>query len=375
MKKKLAIICASAGQIPMVNRAKEMGIETHCFAWDKGHYSVCKGIADYFHPISILEKEQILEVCKDLKIDGITSVADANAAPTIAFVAENMRLIGNKYEDIVITCNKFLARQILSKNGVNSPRFAVVKEGQIPDLTQFKYPVVVKPTDRSGSQGVTNANNEKELLDAINRAQQMSFAKEALIEEFISGSEVCAHSYSWNGEHYIFAVRDKVTTGAPYFVEIAHHFPSRHSSEIIARLEAEVRKSLDALNIKFGACESEFMITENGEVYAIEVNSAWGGKDYDVIKYAYGIDYMTMDINAAMGHFDVSVVKPKYYAGTYFLSKDTEWVKKVIENKNNDPEIVEAEITKDELYPLKSNLDKSGYFIYKSDKKRTWEGY
>ena len=374
--RKLAIICASQWQLPMVNKAKEMGIETHCFAWDKGHYSFCKNYADYFHPISILEKEKILEVCKEIKIDGIASMCDAYATPTIAYVAENMGLTGNKYEDILITCNKYNARQSLFKNGVNSPRFAVFQNGQKPDLKEFKYPLIVKPTDRSGSHGVTKVNTEAELHKALERSHQLSYIGQVLIEEFISGSEVSAHTISWNGKHYVIAIRDKVTSGAPYFVEIAHHTPSQHSPEIVNKIETEVRKSLDALHIKNGACDAEFMITNNGEVYAVEINSCWGGDwDYSMIYHSYGLDYIKMVINVALGQFEEPVIIPKYYTGIYFLTKDAEWVKQVIENKDNDHEIVEGGIFKEELNPLRSNADRSGYFIYKSDSKRTWGGY
>ena len=376
MKKKLAILGASIAQKPLILKAKEMGIETHCFAWDKGNYSDCKEIADYYHPISILEKEKILEVCKEVKIDGITSICDAYGAPTIAFVAENMGLIGNKYADILITCNKYQTRQTLFKKGVNSPRFAVAQEGQIPDLTGFKYPLIVKPTDRCASHGVMKVNTVKDLQKALQRAIQTSYAGEAIIEEFISGSEVSAHTISWNGKHYILAVRDKVTSGAPYFVEIAHHTPSQLSHGVIVRLEAEVRKSLVALNIKYGACDVEFMITENGEVYAIEINSTWGGdNDCEMIYYSTGLDYIKMVINVALGHFEEPVINPLCYSGVYFLSKEYEWIKQVIENKDKDPDIVEAVILREELYPLQSSRDRSGYFIYKSDRKRTWGGF
>ena len=56
--RKLAIIGASYLQLPLVQRAKEMGLYTICFAWAEG--AVCKDIADKFYPISIVEKEQIL---------------------------------------------------------------------------------------------------------------------------------------------------------------------------------------------------------------------------------------------------------------------------------------------------------------------------
>lgn len=67
--KKLAIIGAGYLQKPLVLKAREMQIETHCFAWEDG--AVCKDIADHFYPISIVEKEKILKKCLEIGIDGI----------------------------------------------------------------------------------------------------------------------------------------------------------------------------------------------------------------------------------------------------------------------------------------------------------------
>ena len=36
IKKKLAIIGASIGQLPLCRKAKELDIETFCFAWGEG---------------------------------------------------------------------------------------------------------------------------------------------------------------------------------------------------------------------------------------------------------------------------------------------------------------------------------------------------
>ena len=49
---KLAVIGASSGQLPICLKAKEMGLEVHCFAWSEG--AVCKDVVDYFHPVSIV---------------------------------------------------------------------------------------------------------------------------------------------------------------------------------------------------------------------------------------------------------------------------------------------------------------------------------
>ncbi|MCF0186910.1 MAG: carbamoyl-phosphate synthase large subunit, partial [Bacteroidaceae bacterium] len=67
-KTKLAIIGASELQNPLILKAKEMDIETHVFAWEAG--AVGEKTADFFYPISIIEKEEILAKCREIGIDG-----------------------------------------------------------------------------------------------------------------------------------------------------------------------------------------------------------------------------------------------------------------------------------------------------------------
>src|SRR5665647_531448 len=120
---KIAIIGASYLQLPLVLKAKEMGIETHCFAWEDE--AVCKDVSDYFYPISIVEKEQILEVCQRICINGITSIASDIAVPTISYVAEQMKLTSNLYSDTLATTNKFEMREKFNKHNVLSPKYVI----------------------------------------------------------------------------------------------------------------------------------------------------------------------------------------------------------------------------------------------------------
>ena len=59
MKKKIAIIGASSLQNPLIEKANSMGLETHVFAWECG--DIGEKTADYFYPVSITEKEEILK--------------------------------------------------------------------------------------------------------------------------------------------------------------------------------------------------------------------------------------------------------------------------------------------------------------------------
>ena len=119
--KKLAIIGASYLQLPLVKKAKEMGLRTICFAWAEG--AVCAEEADEFYPISVVEKEQILHVCQEKHIDGICTIASDVAAPTVAYVSEKMGLVGNSYATAVRANNKYIMRNAFSQAGVPCPKY------------------------------------------------------------------------------------------------------------------------------------------------------------------------------------------------------------------------------------------------------------
>ena len=112
--KKLAIIGASYLQNPLIEKAKSMGVETHVFAWECG--DIGEKTADYFYPISIVEKEQILEKCKQIGIDGICTIASDLATIAVNYVANAMGLIGNSLECVELSTNKHMMRMAFEKN-------------------------------------------------------------------------------------------------------------------------------------------------------------------------------------------------------------------------------------------------------------------
>ena len=169
MGKKLAIIGASYLQLPIVKKAKEMGIETICFAWEEG--AVCKDIATHFYPISIVEKNEILKKCKETKIDGIVTIASDTAVLTVNYVASQMGLRSNPDDYSEVTTNKYKMRQCYMDNDVPSPKFTLADDDNHYQITGFKFPLIVKPTDPSGSRGVEKVLDPVQLDEAINRAQ------------------------------------------------------------------------------------------------------------------------------------------------------------------------------------------------------------
>ena len=346
-----------------------MGLEVYCFSWEDG--AVCKDIADRFYPISIVEKEQILAKCQEIGIDAITTIASDTAVVTVNYVAQHMGLISNPDEYSEMTTNKYRMRQCFLNNNIPSPRFVLVDDMAHYQITGFKFPLIVKPTDRSGSRGVEKVLDPVQLENAIVRAQKESFEHKAIIEEFVTGREISVESISYEGRHFILQITDKVTTGAPYFVELEHHQPSSLPQAIQEEVRQIVLKALDALHIRYGASHSELKITEDGEVKVIEIGARMGG-DFigsNLVQLSTGYDFLKGVINVALGIFEEPRQTENSHSGVYFLSKETERLKPIIKRWKSYPEIVNAEITNDELRFIECSGDRSGYLIYKANKR------
>lgn len=365
--KKLAVIGASYLQLPLVHKAQQMGLEVHCFAWADG--AVCKDVADYFYPIDVKKKEEILEVCQRVGIDGITTIAADLPVPTINYVASHLGLISNPDEYSATTTNKYAMRSCFMRNSVPSPRFSLVGEDGNYDIRGFEFPLIVKPTDRSGSKGVEKVFDPIQLDAAIHRAQKESFRHEAIIEEFVTGREISVEGISFDGKHHILQITDKVTTGAPFFVELEHHQPSSLPTDIQQRVRDIVLHALDALHIRYGASHSELKITENGDINVIEIGARMGG-DFigsDLVRLSTDYDFLQGVIEVAIGEFHVPRLSEHHHSGVYFLSEETRHLLPIIEHWHDYPEIVEAEITDPQLHHIECSADRSGYLIYQSD--------
>ena len=298
---KLAIIGASYLQEPLIEKAKSMGIETHVFAWAAG--DVGEKSADYFYPISIVEKEQILEKCKEIGINGICSIASDLAAITVNYVAHAMELVGNSPECALISTNKHLMREAFEKNGDPSPKSILVSSVRDLSGVQLQYPVIVKPIDRSGSRGITKLLSPNGLLEAIEEAKEQGFEKKALVEEFVTGQEYSVECISYHGEHHFLALTKKYTTGAPHFIETGHLEPAPVSEEVVENVKKIVFHALDSLKIVNGASHSEIKIDQDGNIKLIEIGGRMGGDciGSDLVQLSTGVDFVKAVIDVALG--------------------------------------------------------------------------
>lgn len=301
MCENLAIIGASYLQLPLIEKARSLGYRTHVFAWAAG--DVGETAADFFYPISIVEKEQILEKCREIGICGICSIASDLAMVTVNYVAQALGLVGNTPEATRRSTNKHEMRLCFEANGDPSPR-SILADGHT-DLSRLEltYPVIVKPTDRSGSRGICKLEGPEGLAGAVAAAMEQGFEKKALIEEFAQGREYSVEYISWEGNHYFLAMTQKYTTGAPHFIETGHLQPAPVKDTTLRQVQAVVSHALDSLGLRYGASHTELKIDEDGRIRLIEIGGRMGGDciGSDLVRYSTGYDFVKMVIDVACG--------------------------------------------------------------------------
>jgi biotin carboxylase len=368
--KKIAIIGASYLQEPLIEKAKDMGYETHVFAWKAN--DIGERTADHFYPISIIEKEEILNTCRDIGIDGIATIASDLAAVTVNYVAENMGLIGNTIKATENSTNKHQMRMCFEVNGDPSPKSLLVSSMDDLSHVDLHYPIIIKPTDRSGSRGISKLYDAKGLSEAIEAAKEQSFEKKALVEEFAVGKEYSVEFVSYKGEHHFLAMTKKYTTGSPHFIETGHLEPAPVSEETLETVKQVVSHALTSLGIEYGASHTELKIAKDGTIRIIEIGGRMGG-DFigsDLVHISTGIDFVKAVVDIAMGNApDLKPDREKKCAGIRFIfnQEDVEAYQRL--KKEHPDWIVSSQVKEPEGHEVTDSASRFGYFLMQADRQ------
>ena len=366
--KKLVIIGANDFQNQLILKAKALGYETHVFAWEDG--AVGKDTADYFYPISIVEKDKILEKCKEIKPVGVCSIASDLASITVNYVAEGLGLPCNSTKYTEIQTNKYKMREALQNADLPCPKFVLADSSfQRDSISGFRFPIIVKPTDRSGSRSIMKLETVDGIEEAIARACKDSFENKAIIEEYLDGDEYSMETISYHGEHHYLATTKKFTTGSPRFIETGHQQPSGLPDNDIEKAKKIVFSALDALHIENSAGHSEFKVDKDGNIHIIEIGARMGGDciGSDLVYLSTGNDFMRMVIDVACGIapvFEEKSKQSKCEIHFVFTQEDLEQLEDI---KQKAPETI-YRISDLELENMGYTTDSSsrvGYYLIK----------
>ena len=285
--------------------------------------------------MSIIDKEAVLALSRELQIDGIMSFAVDPGVVTAAYVQEQMGLPGNPYESVCILQNKDRFRNFLTQHSFTVPKakgFSSVEEA-LSEKYWYSWPVIVKPTDAAGSKGVTRVDRLDDLESALKYAFEYSISKRVIVEEFIEkmGCSSDTDSFSVDGKlrFVSFSAQRFDDNAANPYTPSAYSWPSTMTEEQELELTSELQRLLTLLGMRTSIYNIETRIGRDGKAYIMEVSPRGGGNRLsEMLCFATGVDLITNAVRAAVGDEVIDIEQKPYngYWAEVILHADREGI-------------------------------------------------
>lgn len=306
MSKKLMILGASILQLPAIEKAIELGLDTIVVDMNPNAIGFnVEGV--HKEVISTIDIPAIIEAAKRRKIDGVMTLATDMPMRSVAAVAKEMNLMGISVDTALKTTNKAEMRKALQLGGVPIPKFFKVsnKSEYFDAVSQFGVPFIVKPADSSGSRGifeVTDITDDRLISEAYGYSYPYSRSGDVVVEEYMNGPEVSVETLSVDGVCHVIQITDKLTTGAPHYVEMGHSQPTRHSKDITKRIVAVTKAANKAVGIENGPSHTEIIVTSEGPK-VVELGARLGGDNITthLVPLSTGVNMVECCIKIALG--------------------------------------------------------------------------
>jgi len=318
-KKKLMLLGGLRYLLPVIEAAHHMG--HHVITVDYLPDNIAHKYSDEYYNVSILDKDAVLKLARELDIDGIMSFAVDPGVVTAAYVAEKMGLpFQGPYESVKILQDKALFRKFLTDNGFNVPNAKGYEsiESALSDTSFFNWPVIVKPVDSAGSKGVSKVDTQEQLEDAIKFALSESHSGKFIIEDFLEkeGNSSDTDSFTIDGNLVFCSFSDQRfdSNAVNPYTPSAYSWPATMSMEAQEELKSELQRLMHLLDMKSGIYNIETRLCKNGRPYIMEVSPRGGGNRLaEMLRYATRTPIIENAICAALEEPLKPMSDPIYY--------------------------------------------------------------
>lgn len=316
--KRLMLLGGIRYLLPVIKAAHHHGY--YVITVDYVPDNIAHQYSDEFHNVSILDKEAVLHLAKELNIDGILSFGVDPGVVTAAYVAEQMGLSFQcSYDVACILQDKSRFRQFLKDNDFNVPNAKGYssKEAVLADTEYYNWPVIVKPVDSAGSKGVMRVDEISALPSAIDYALSESHNGHFIIEDFLEkeGNSSDCDSFTVDGELVFCSFNDQHFDPKainPY-TPAAFSWPSTMPQWAQEELRSELQRLMTLLNVKTGVYNIETRLCKNGKPYIMELSPRGGGNRLsEMMKYVSGQDLIDSCVRAAVGDPIDEIHRPIY---------------------------------------------------------------
>lgn len=372
--KKLMVLAAGLLQIPVIKKAREMGV--YVIAVDDDPNAPGMALADKaIVPGGLMNEEKMVSIAREEQIDGVIHPCSEVAMNVMGRINDELGLCGVSKEAAIRATNKHLMREAFEAYGAPSPKSRCFNNAEVAwgaFCTDFHGDAILKPSRNSGSRGIAKIPSSikgEDFARLFERAKEESRDKSVMLEQFVEGPEFSVEIIVWNKEVHVLQVTDKKTTEAPYFVELGHSQPSCFPEPIVEAVKRAAMMGVRALKVNNCACHAEIKVQDR-QAYIMEIGARLGGDfiSTELTHLSTGIDMVAAAINVALGVEPnlQPITKPQGVAIRYFTPKPGKVESISNTEVLNRSDVYNAEIyvkLGDEVREVKSSLDRSGHVI------------
>lgn len=316
--KKALLLCASHNDLGTIRALRELGyyiVVTGSIENQPGEHLCDKYIkADYS------DKELILQIAKDEKIEAVVQCCNDFGVYTATYVAEQLGLPGyDSMETTLLLHNKDKFKQFAKEHHLISPiaeGFTDMDEA-LRYVQMVRYPIIIKPTDLSAGNGISKAENVIEAESAIKHAFDKSRNKRIVIEPFIRGSQHGFCTFLKNKKVVAVCSNNEYSFINPYRVEI-DTYPADNYDQVKDVLIQQIEYIAQTLNLCDGIFHLQY-IFDGKQPQILEVMRRILGNMYHVPgNLQTGIDWEYWETRARCGlsldDFPIDAKHNGYYA-------------------------------------------------------------
>ena len=374
--KKIMILGASILQLPAIQKAKEMGLSV--IAVDMDPDAIGFREPDILREvISTIDTEKVLAAAKKHCIDGIMTLASDMPMRTVAVVARELGLVGITEETALYATNKAFMRQKLKDHGVPIPAFYRVQTKEeydraVAGFAKKNVKCIVKPADNSGSRGVTllpDSTDRQAAENAYTYSKTYSRSGDLVVEEYMEGPEVSVETLSVDGICHVIQITDKLTTGAPYFVEMGHSQPSVLPEETQEKIARVASAAVNAIGIQNGPSHTEIKVTKDGPKI-VELGARLGGDNITthLVPLSTGVNMVENCIRIALGEKPDLTKRIQKGAAIRYIKADCGTITNIsgLHEAEQTPGVTQVSIVHgvgQESRPIQSSVDRIGFVI------------
>lgn len=283
--KRLLVLGASASEVSLVERAKEMGVyvivtDNHL---DYG-LAPAKRVADLAWDLSWSDIDALEKACRDACVDGVVAGYSEFRVENLIKLCDRLSLpCYCTMEQLDVTRDKVKFKEACRRYGIPT-----VKEFASPEDVD-EFPVIVKPVDRGGSVGVGIASDHEELAAAYDYAMTVSVCKKVIIEKFIDNAVKVDFYYSINeGKITLLSSSETINAkdnGFERVVQSGWFLPSKHHDAFVEKEEPAVLRMIEGLGIRDGYISFSGFVDEDENFVFFETGlRLCGGHLYEYYK-------------------------------------------------------------------------------------------